>query len=113
MGKSKGSPKTGGRKKGTPNKNSVQMTEVLDNFGYNPVERLLEKYDKLSFSEQAKIDLKFIEFLYPRKKSVDVDITNETDPYKNMSLEELRSLSEKLRRENEATLTIMSKQLPV
>ena len=34
--------KTGGRKKGTPNKNSVSARELLDRLGCNPLEGLAE-----------------------------------------------------------------------
>lgn len=71
-GKKKGSPKTGGRKKGTPNKKTSELMQILGSF--NPVETLKEiiartKDDAL----QAKICLDLLKYLYPQRKAIEMN----------------------------------------
>lgn len=74
MGRPKGLPKTGGRIKGSPNKRSQEFLAILAKHSYNPLEALLSKYSDLSLDEQMKIDLKLLEFTYPKfKDGPDID----------------------------------------
>ena len=49
--------KTGGRKKGTPNKKTTELMELLSD--YNPIQRLIEmaKDKNISLDMQVKINL--------------------------------------------------------
>lgn len=72
MAKAKGSPKTGGRQKGTPNKRTL-AEEACHKFGINPFELLAQKC--LDGSETAIIQLcKHIE---PPKKALEVALDPE------------------------------------
>lgn len=42
----KGHSKTGGRQKGSPNKRTVELTELLEKKGFNPAEKLVYVYRK-------------------------------------------------------------------
>ena len=53
MAKEKGSPKTGGRKKGTPNKENVELRNVLKQVALDRMDDFNECMDKLK--EQAKL----------------------------------------------------------
>lgn len=66
MGRPKGLPKTGGRIKGSTNKRSQEFLRVLSRHSYNPIEAILQKYSQLCVEEQIKIDLKLLEFAYPK-----------------------------------------------
>ena len=76
----KGKAKTGGRKKGTPNKRTKELAEVLGAF--DPPEKLVQIYnetDDLDLKAQICRDL--LKYVYPQRKAVemsaDVDINNE------------------------------------
>lgn len=68
MGRPKGMVKTGGRQKGTPNKATGIVADLLKQNDFDPILNLIKKYPTLSVSEQIKIDLKFIDFLYPKPR---------------------------------------------
>ena len=63
--------KTGGRKKGTPNKRTKELIEVFGD--YNPAESLLEilKSDRVPVDLKIKINLDLMGYLYPKRKSVE------------------------------------------
>ena len=63
--------KTGGRKKGTPNKKTKELMELLGN--YNPAVSLLEilKSDRVPIDLKIKINLDLMGYLYPKRKSVE------------------------------------------
>lgn len=76
----KGKAKTGGRKKGTPNKRTKELAEVLGSF--DPADKLVQIYnetDDLDLKAQICRDL--LKYVYPQRKAVemsaDVDINNE------------------------------------
>lgn len=91
MGRSKGSKKTGGRSKGTPNKRTDELLALLDEFSYNPVRALMQKYSNLSSSEQLKVDLKMLEHVYPKLKDQQIELqaTVYQDEFDDMTTEEL------------------------
>lgn len=72
-GRPKGLPKTGGRKKGTPNKNSVLLGEALKTFAFDPVARLIKIYDTLTTDLQVRVCLAFIDHVYPKTKATALD----------------------------------------
>ena len=63
--------KTGGRQKGTPNKKTKELMELLGD--YNPAESLLEilKSDRVPIDLKIKINLDLMSYLYPKRKSVE------------------------------------------
>lgn len=96
-GKKPGSPKTGGRQKGTPNKNKQEFVELLQEAaeavaarsqnpevkklakqGLNPLLEITEIYFELkalgiaSVGPRTDILLKTLEYSYPKKKAVEV-----------------------------------------
>jgi hypothetical protein len=80
MGRPKGIIKTGGRQKGTPNKATETITEVLKKNNFDPISNIVNKYSALSVSEQLKVDLKLIEFLYPKPRFSEIPLQSEFDP---------------------------------
>ena len=65
--------KTGGRKKGTPNKKTTELMELLGD--YNPIVRLIEiaKDENTSLDMQVKINLDLLPYIYPKRKSIDMN----------------------------------------
>ena len=68
--------KTGGRKKGTPNKKTTELMELLGD--YNPIQRLIEiaKDENTSLDMQVKINLDLLPYIYPKRKSIDMILSN-------------------------------------
>lgn len=64
--------KSGGRKKGTPNKKTKELIEVLGSF--NPLEKLKDIYASTDdIALQAKICLDLLKYIYPQRKAVELD----------------------------------------
>lgn len=81
MPREKGSPKTGGRKAGTPNKVTKATKEVLAQFIGDEADNFKEamhqiyKEDKVTY---AALYVKMLPYVIPRLNSVDVNSTNNT-----------------------------------
>jgi len=73
-----GLAKTGGRKKGTPNKNSLALAERLEAEGFDVVRRLIDGMESLTPSERAHSLLKLMEYIYPKRGHFEArDLSNE------------------------------------
>ena len=69
----KGKEKTGGRQKGTPNKKTKELIEILGSF--NPAEKLIEIYNKTKDMElRANICKDLMKYVYPQRKAVEMDM---------------------------------------
>ncbi len=87
--------KAGGRKKGTPNKKTQNLAELIEeNYaGFDPILELI----KLSKSDKAPIDLKVsilkdvTQYIYPRRKSIEADITAEANITPPRTIEDIIS----------------------
>lgn len=66
-----GHKKTGGRKKGTPNKKSQHLKCQLESLKFDPVMKLVEVIPGLPPDKQATILVQLLLFLYPRRKAVE------------------------------------------
>lgn len=70
MAKPTGSLKTGGRTKGTPNKSTERLRQLFADLP----ERVLENLELLeSPLERLKVQLKLMEFVFPKLRSVEVE----------------------------------------
>jgi hypothetical protein len=71
-GKPKGLPKTGGRKKGTPNKNSLSVKSSLDAKGIDLIHEIITRIFELTDKGQQVSELKaLLPYVYPRLKETD------------------------------------------
>ncbi len=63
--------KTGGRQKGTPNKKTQELLDLMGD--YSPLESLLSilKNDRVPIDLKIKINLDLMGYLYPKRKSVE------------------------------------------
>jgi hypothetical protein len=70
MARAKGSPKLGGRKKGTPNKNTApikaKVSQLLSEYS---LEQMKSDLDSISPSERLKIVSGLIGFVLPKKQT--------------------------------------------
>lgn len=72
MAAPKGHKRYGGRVKGTPNKSTMPLLDKLRAKNFEPVDELLKVFPGLTPSEKAKICLSLLDFIYPKKKAVEV-----------------------------------------
>ncbi|HEY1078504.1 MAG TPA: hypothetical protein VGE46_00330 [Bdellovibrio sp.] len=82
MSRPKGTPKTGGRKKGTRNLRTLVLRESLDRVGFDIVQELYELYPKLEPETQAKILMSFLPFLFPKPMPVPASDLRTYEMYK-------------------------------
>lgn len=78
-GKQPGTPKTGGRKKGTPNKKTVWLKEELSNAGMDWSSEFIRAYQA---GDLGKCDLLVSLLPYLNPKMKDREVTEETPPQK-------------------------------
>lgn len=71
MPRPKGTPKTGGRKRGTPNKATIPVAELCDAKGCNPIEALIEfcVSSNPGFRFQAAKELS--QYIHPKRKAIE------------------------------------------
>lgn len=67
-------PKTGGRRRGVPNRPSQELRQALDGLGLNVPLRIAQLLPKLSAKEEAAVLVKLLEFIYPRRKAVEIEL---------------------------------------
>ena len=76
-GRPKGLPKTGGRVKGTPNKKTSAVLEIVEASGYSPINRLLEMaqeaYDEGNEEREIAIIGRLMPYVYAQRKPIDPD----------------------------------------
>lgn len=98
MPRPKGLPKTGGRKRGSGNKNNQTFREILAGFeegkGFEPVKELMTLYTLIYADNPlvaVKILISLMDRLYPALKAVEHsgEINN---PFMDKTLEELETL---------------------
>lgn len=72
-GRKPGGTKTpgSGRKKGTPNKITLDLITALEENNLAPVARIKRVWAKLKPGHQAEIALRLMEYVYPKRKAVD------------------------------------------
>ncbi len=97
MGRKKGGPKFGGRVKGVPNKSTQVLGDALKTLKFDPVKNLIKLYDSLPYDLQVKVNLAFIDHLYPKVKALEIAGAHGgpigvelTDADKHRSTEEVR-----------------------
>jgi len=81
MGRPAGVPKTGGRKKGTPNAKTKELDARLETLGFDPLKELAELVqgaNDLSTTDRAEICLELLQYIYPKRKALEV--TPEPEP---------------------------------
>ena len=75
--------KTGGRQKGTPNKRTAALAELLDDHGCDPVAALVGIAQDAETPRElrARIFGDLLPFLYPRRKAIELERNNVPQVY--------------------------------
>lgn len=83
-GKKKGSPKTGGRQKGTPNKKTLEFSEALGSF--DPVGALVEIYNQCGdWGIKLGAVKEMLKYIYPQRKPVEASAEKQEMPQININ----------------------------
>jgi hypothetical protein len=80
MPRPSGLPKTGGRKKGTPNRRTGILAEELDHLDFHPAEHLVKLIPTLEPESQARALIELMGFLYPKRKAMEQRIEVQSQP---------------------------------
>lgn len=91
MARKKGSPKTGGRVSGTPNKKTEELFEKCARLGCDPFEALLHLVSHKEPYIQLGALKEVCKYLYPQRKAI-VHSGEITNPYLQKSIDELEEL---------------------
>lgn len=75
-----GHQKLGGRKTGTPNRKTSLLNETLEDLGLNVPSKIVEILPQLPLEKQAGLLLGLMQFLYPKRKSIEVKAEIESQP---------------------------------
>jgi len=70
MSREKGSEKTGGRKRGTPNKSTAIVREYLESIDFHVPEEIIKRLPLLDEKKQVDVLLKLMEFTFPKYKTI-------------------------------------------
>ena len=100
MSRQAGRPKTGGRKKGTPNKSTLGLQEALEAHGIDVVAQLSELIPTLKVEKRADVLMSLMTYLYPKRRSIELpdidkfgrigaDLKNRTEEEIDMELQRL------------------------
>lgn len=73
--------KTGGRKKGSPNKATTELKIFFDSIDLCLPEKIIELLPKLDDSKKVDTLLRMMEFVYPKRKALEV----RSDDFNKMS----------------------------
>ncbi len=88
--------KTGGRQKGTPNKTTTEIKELIAQFVGNNLEDIQDNYNQLEPEKKLHFFEKILKFVLPQQKEINqmIDVSNLTEP----ELDKL--IDEALKKEN-------------
>jgi hypothetical protein len=99
MARAVGSQKYGGRKKGTPNKTTKELSEFFESIGFCIPEKIHKILKKLEPEKQVEVLLKLMEYIYPKRKALEVHQEIDMKPpntnaldLKKLNMEELQFL---------------------
>src|SRR6516165_12022425 len=71
-GRKLGSPKTGGRKPGTPNRKTREIGELLESLGHNPIEAMvpIATDPNASLELRGRMNAELAQYVYPKREAV-------------------------------------------
>ncbi|MDR3705338.1 MAG: hypothetical protein P4L28_05465 [Paludibacteraceae bacterium] len=94
--KLKGMPKTGGRVKGTQNKTTTELKEIINSFVSNNLENLQSDFDRLMPAKRFEVLDKMLRYVLPNK--VEQTGENGKELFSDLSDEEIQKQYEEARR---------------
>lgn len=69
--------KTGGRKAGTPNKNSLKFAERLEEVGIDLIDEIYKTLPSLLPEEKVRALISMLKYAYPTLKSIELQVESE------------------------------------
>ena len=103
-GKKKGSPKTGGRLKGSLNTLTRPLKELISSYSQDSFNRFIIEMDRLEGSEYVKAYLSLLEYSLPKLQRSEImgEVSSHSFPIENdITREERRLIINRLRQEIE------------
>ena len=79
MPRSQGLPKTGGRKKGTPNKTTQDLKELLETMNLNIPEQICQLLPQLPVEKRTDVLLNLLSYIYPKRRAIEHQIEVEAN----------------------------------
>lgn len=95
MAKLIGSQKSGGRKKGVPNKRTKAFVETLEGRGIDLLGEILKATEGFREPERVNIYLSLMPYVYPKRKPVEIPFQF-SEHLNLLSAEQLKQLSKEL-----------------
>lgn len=90
--KGKKRPENAGRRKGTPNKKTQNLMEILNSNGFDPAQKLIDLYNRsLDENVQCAVLRELIKYVYPQRKAIEV--SGQIDHKLLTRIEELKAMS--------------------
>ena len=89
VGRPSGLPKTGGRRKGTPNKGSLTVAEKMELLGCDPIAGMVDiaMNVKNSPETRGRYYSELAQYLYPKRKALEISDEQSTDFNVNTNLD--------------------------
>lgn len=69
-------PENSGRKKGIPNRKTLMLKEALEQLGHDLPTKITELLPQLSSDKQMDVYLELMQYVYPRRKAVELSGTD-------------------------------------
>jgi hypothetical protein len=88
-------PAASGRKKGTPNKKTLVLSETLETLKLDVPTRLNELLPLLSYEKQADVLLELMSYLYPKRKPLEADGSVAVSTETTVSVQSIKALIQK------------------
>jgi hypothetical protein len=92
MPRQKGAPKTGGRRKGTPNKTTADLKNWVFEFVSNNLEEFKSKFKDLEKEQQITIVMKLLPYILPKQTENKISIDDELSKSIKDSMEKVNEL---------------------
>ncbi len=91
--------KGSGRQKGTPNKRTKLLNEILDAKDFCIPGKLIELLPSLSFEKQVDILLDLMSYVYPKRKAIEqLNVNEEFVDLNSLSREQIQELHSEIHR---------------
>lgn len=91
MARPKGTPKTGGRKKGTPNKTTAQIKELVVKLVGDNIDTFAEEFEKLDAGDKIGLIKNLLPYVIPKQ----------TETKHSFDAEQVQSVKESMDKLNE------------
>lgn len=92
MPRQKGTPKTGGRKKGTKNKTTAELKQWVFDFVSDNLESFKTEFSKLEKEQQITVVMKLMPYILPKQTENKISLDDQTAKLVKESIESVNNL---------------------